>query len=240
MPRFYVEDIGQTLTLNEDESRHCVKVLRLAEGDHISVVDGKGKCYECHIDQAHSKHCHVAIDEMREEPPSWGHQIVVAVSPTKNLDRMEWLTEKVTEMGVDKLVPLLCHNSERKVLKTERLKKIAVSAMKQSKKSVLPTICEMTPLKDVLEGEFEGNRFIAYCDMMLPRELRRSFAKEYVPRADTLVLVGPEGDFSPEEVELALKKGFVPVSLGESRLRTETAAMVACATCHAIDDATAK
>ena len=233
MPRFYVEDIEQTLTLGEDESRHCVKVLRLAEGDHITVVDGKGKSYECHIDQAHSKHCHVAIDEVREEPPSWGHRIVVAVSPTKNLDRMEWLTEKCTEMGIDKLVPLLCHNSERKVLKTERLKKIAVSAMKQSKS-------EMTPLKDVLEGEFEGNRFIAYCDMMLPRELRRSFAKEYVPGADTLVLVGPEGDFSPEEVELALKKGFRPVSLGESRLRTETAAMVACATCHVMDEAAAK
>lgn len=236
MPRFYVENIAETLTLNEEESHHCVKVLRLAEGDAISVVDGKGKLYECHIDRAHSKHCHVAIDSVREEPTSWHHRIVLGVSPTKNLDRMEWLTEKCTEMGIDEIVPLLCHNSERKVLKTERLNKIAVAGMKQSKKSVLPKIHEMTAVKDVLNGNFAGNRFIAYCDMMLPRELRHSFVKDYKPGVDTLVLVGPEGDFSPAEVELALKNGFVPVSLGESRLRTETAGVYACAVCHTLDE----
>ena len=160
---------------------------------------------------------------------------MLCVAPTKNLDRMEDMADRVTEMGVDRIVPMLCRNSERKVLKTERLQKILVSAMKQSLKAVLPQLDELTPFKQLMQMPWEGNKFIAYCDMMLPREQRKLLSQVYSPGVDTMIIIGPEGDFSPEEVEMAKEAGFVPVSLGESRLRTETAAMFAVATCHALD-----
>jgi 16S rRNA (uracil1498-N3)-methyltransferase len=232
MHRFYDPDIATTLALPEEESKHCVRVLRLVEGDEIEVIDGRGTCYTCRITLAHPKKCGVEIVSQVNTEPHWGHKIVIGVSPTKNLDRMEWMTEKVTEMGVDRIIPLLCRYSERKVLKTERLGKIIVSAMKQSLKSTLPQLDEMTPLDDVINMPFGGNRFIAYCDASVPRRL---FAREYKPREDTMVIIGPEGDFSREEIDKALAAGFIPVSLGESRLRTETAATFACAMCHTID-----
>jgi 16S rRNA (uracil1498-N3)-methyltransferase len=173
--------------------------------------------------------------EQVNQPAHWGHDIVLAIAPTKNLDRIEWVVEKATEMGIDRIVPLLCCNSERKVLKTERLHKIAVAAMKQSLKATLPVIDELTPFGRFITQPFEGNRFIAYCDPMLPRSERQLFARQYVPHAHSLVLIGPEGDFSPEEVQQALAAGFIPVSLGESRLRTETAAIMAVASCHVLD-----
>ena len=235
MPRFYAPDIARTLALPEEEARHCTRVLRLHEGEVIEVVDGAGGLYQCSITLAHDKHCSVEILEHISQPPHWGHQIVLAIAPTKNLDRIEWVVEKATEMGIDRIVPLLCCNSERKVLKTERLHKIAISAMKQSLKATLPVIDELTPFSRFVAQPFDGNRFIAYCDPMLPRSERKLFAQQYVPHAHTLVLIGPEGDFSPEEVQQALGAGFIPVSLGESRLRTETAAIAAIATCHALD-----
>ena len=212
MHRFYDPNIATTLQLSEEESKHCVRVLRLTEGDEIEVVDGAGNLYLCKIAMAHPKRCAVEIVEHKECPPHWGHQ-----------------------MGVDRIIPLLCRNSERKVLKTERIQKILVSAMKQSLKAQLPQLDELTPFKQLMQMPFEGNKYIAYCDMMLPREQRRVLSKEYRPGADTMIIIGPEGDFSPEEVAMALDAGFVPVSLGESRLRTETAAMFAVATCHALD-----
>lgn len=235
MNRFYEPDIATTLQLSEDESKHCVRVLRLAEGDEIEVVDGQGNLYRCRIAMAHPKRCAVSIVERKECPPHWGHQIVLCVAPTKNLDRMEDMADRVTEMGVDRIVPLLCRNSERKVLKTARIRKILVSAMKQSLKAQLPQLDELTPFKKLVQMPFEGNRYIAYCDMALPREQRHMLSEEYHPGADTMIIVGPEGDFSPEEVKMAIDAGFMPVSLGESRLRTETAAMFAVATCHALD-----
>ncbi len=235
MHRFYDPNIAITLQLSEEESKHCVRVLRLTEGDEIEVVDGAGNLYLCKIAMAHPKRCAVEIVEHKECPPHWGHQIVLCVAPTKNLDRMEDMADRVTEMGVDRIIPLLCRNSERKVLKTERIQKILVSAMKQSLKAQLPQLDELTPFKQLMQMPFEGNKYIAYCDMMLPREQRRVLSKEYRPGADTMIIIGPEGDFSPEEVAMALDAGFVPVSLGESRLRTETAAMFAVATCHALD-----
>ncbi|MBQ9822097.1 MAG: 16S rRNA (uracil(1498)-N(3))-methyltransferase, partial [Muribaculaceae bacterium] len=164
MHRFYCPDIADTLTLGEEDSKHCVKVLRMAEGDTIQVVDGNGTLYTCRITMAHPKRCAVEVLDKEYHPPHWGHQIVLGIAPTKNLDRIEWLVEKCVEMGVDRIIPLRCHNSERTVLKTERLRKIMVSAMKQSLKATLPRLDEMTPLEQVLAEPFDGTRCIAYCD----------------------------------------------------------------------------
>ena len=235
MHRFYQPDIASTLQLSEEESKHCVRVLRLQEGDEIEVVDGCGNLYLCKIAMAHPKRCAVAIAKHEVCAPHWAHEIVLCVAPTKNLDRMEDMADRVTEMGVDTIIPLLCHNSERKVLKTERLQKILVSAMKQSLKAQLPRLCELMPFKDLVKMPFEGDKFIAYCDISLPRHQRRLLSQAYRPGTNTMIVIGPEGDFSPEEVEMAKAAGFQPVSLGESRLRTETAAMFAVATCHALD-----
>ena len=213
MHRFYCPDIADTLTLGEEDSKHCVKVLRMAEGDTIEVVDGNGNLYTCRITMAHPKRCAVEVLDKQSQPPHWGCRIVLGIAPTKNLDRMEWLVEKCVEMGVDRIIPLRCHNSERTVLKTERLRKIMVSAMKQSLKATLPQLDEMTPVE---------------------QEQRRTLASVYQPGNDVLVLIGPEGDFSPEEVQAATTAGFIPVTLGESRLRTETAGMMSVAWIHAM------
>jgi len=234
MHRFYCPDIATTLTLGEEDSKHCVKVLRMAEGDTIEVVDGNGNLYACRITMAHPKRCAVEVLESSHQPPHWGCRIVLGIAPTKNLDRMEWLVEKCVEMGVDRIIPLRCHNSERTVVKTERLKKIMVSAMKQSLKATLPQLDEMTPVEKVIAEPFDGVRCIAYCDMLLPRELRQTIATAYQPGRDVLLLIGPEGDFSPEEVQASCEAGFVPVTLGESRLRTETAGLMAVAAIHTL------
>ena len=235
MHRFYCPDIADTLTLGEEDSKHCVKVLRMGEGDTIEVVDGNGNLYTCRISMAHPKRCAIEVLDMEQQPPHWGHRIVLAIAPTKNLDRIEWLVEKCVEMGVDRIIPLRCHNSERTVLKTERLKKIMVAAMKQSLKATLPQLDEMTSIMDVIAEGVEGTRCIAYCDAMLPREQRRTLPSVYRPGSDVMVLIGPEGDFSPKEVQAATAAGFVPVTLGESRLRTETAGLMAVASIHAMD-----
>ena len=234
MHRFYCPDIATTLTLGEEDSKHCVKVLRMAEGDTLEVVDGNGNLYACRITMAHPKRCAVEVLESSHQPPHWGCRIVLGIAPTKNLDRMEWLVEKCVEMGVDRIIPLRCHNSERTVVKTERLKKIMVSAMKQSLKATLPQLDEMTPVEKVIAEPFDGVRCIAYCDMLLPREQRQTIATAYQPGSDVLLLIGPEGDFSPEEVQASREAGFVPVTLGESRLRTETAGLMAVAAIHTL------
>lgn len=232
MPRFYAPDIARTLALPEEEARHCTRVLRMHEGDVIEVVDGAGGLFQCRITLAHDKHCAVEILEHVTQPPHWGHHIVLAIAPTKNLDRIEWVVEKATEMGIDRIVPLLCCNSERKVLKTERLYKILVAAMKQSLKAQLPQLDELTPIEEFIAETSDAQRFIAYCDESLPRNERKSLAQVCDPNRDAVVMIGPEGDFDPQEVDAALKAGFVPVTLGESRLRTETAALMAVATIH--------
>lgn len=234
MHRFFAPDIATTLTLPEEESRHCVRVLRLVEGDEIEVIDGCGNLYHCSIALAHSKQCAVTIINRVSCPPHWGTKIMLAVAPTKNLDRFEWMAEKCTEMGVDRITPLLCRHSERKVLKTERLKKILVAATKQSLKAQIPQFDELTPIEDFLAETSNSQRFIAYCDVSLPRDERKSLAQVYDPTRDAVVMVGPEGDFDPQEVQAALNVGFIPVTLGDSRLRTETAALMAVATMHVI------
>ena len=232
MIQFYAPDIAINPILPESDSQHCVRVLRMKEGDTLEVIDGKGHRYTCRLIEAHAKRAHVEIIEKQDVPLSWQNNITIAVAPTKHLDRMEWMVEKLTEIGVNRIIPLLCRYSERKELKIERLEKIAISAMKQSLKTVLPIIDVMTPIKDVITEQIYDQRFIAYCDTSIPRKL---LSAEYRANKDTLILIGPEGDFSTEEINLALNSGYKPISLGDNRLRTETAAVVACDTCHIIN-----
>lgn len=233
MHLFYTPDIATTLTLPEVESGHCVRVLRLVEGDEIGLIDGRGTFYRAAITVAHNKRCAVRIIEACPQPAHWAGNIEVAIAPTKNLDRIEWFAEKVTEMGIDAIVPLLCRFSERKELKKERIEKILVSAMKQSLKAVLPRMEEMTPFERYVREEFDGQKFIAHCYADSERKL---LSQCYTAGANVRILVGPEGDFSPEEVQLAISNGYIPISLGASRLRTETAGVVACHTIHTINE----
>lgn len=224
MHLFYAPDIKESQELPQEEAQHAVRVLRLNEGEEISVTDGKGHFYTCRIAAATSKHCMVSIlDEMIQEP-LWSHRLEIAVAPTKNMDRMEWLAEKATEIGLDSLTFLDCAFSERRVVKVERIEKILISAMKQSLKARLPQCEGMVRFKDFIRRDFKGQKFICHCYKDEKRDL-----KDLVDRSrDAVVLIGPEGDFSEDEVREAIKAGFEPVSLGPSRLRTETAALVSC------------
>lgn len=232
MIQFFAPDIHNNQILPESDSQHCVRVLRMKSGDIIEIIDGKGVRYTCRILDAHPKKTLVEIIDRQAMPLSWSHQIIVAVAPTKHLDRMEWMIEKLTEIGVNRIIPVLCRHSERKEIKTERLDKIAIAAMKQSLKAVKPQIDAMTPIANVIANVGASQRFIAYCDSTIPRKL---LSHEYRPKTDTLILIGPEGDFSPDEISASVTAGFAPISLGEDRLRTETAAVVACDTFHIID-----
>lgn len=232
MIQFYAPDIKETLCLPESDSNHAVRVLRMREGDELQVIDGRGTAYLCRLAAAHSKHAAVEIISSAPMPLPWSQQLAVAVAPTKHLDRMEWLVEKMTEIGVNTFIPLLAERSERREIKTERLEKIAVSAMKQSLKATLLTICPMTPLREVIRMMPDAQRMVAYCDPSVPRV---DFTHVYKPGCDTLILIGPEGDFSPSEIKMTLDAGFRPVTLGENRLRTETAALYALSACHILD-----
>lgn len=234
MIQFFAPDIEATLTLPESDSQHCIKVLRKSVGDLIEAVDGKGNRFTCRITEPHQKRTRVEIVEKTAVPPYWPGKFHLGVAPTKHMDRMEWMVEKVTEAGIDSITPLLCRWSERKEIKAERLEKIAVSAMKQSLKAALPVVNPMTPFKKFVE-QTAGvpQRFIAYCDPSIPRRL---LSKEFKPGTDAVLIIGPEGDFSPEEIKLALDEGFIPVSLGDARLRTETAALLGVHTLHLLSE----
>ncbi|MCM1521953.1 MAG: 16S rRNA (uracil(1498)-N(3))-methyltransferase [Muribaculaceae bacterium] len=232
MIQFFSPDIAETLTLPVSDSRHAVRVLRMDVGDELQVVDGRGNLYNCRLADAHSKHAAIEIVSVERHPLPWQQRLAVAVAPTKHLDRMEWMVEKMTEIGVNDIIPLLCRRSERRELKTERLEKIAVSAMKQSLKAVCPTVWPLTPFKEIISFMPEGQRFMAYCDPSIPRV---DMATVCQPRRDTLILIGPEGDFDPTEIRSALDSGFTPVTLGDNRLRTETAALYSLTIPHIID-----
>lgn len=233
MIQFYAPNIETSLKLPESDSKHCIRVLRMGEGDVIDVIDGHGNRYQCRIVSGNPKATAVEIISKVTLQLPWSQNFTVAVAPTKHLDRMEWLVEKLTEIGVNRIIPMLCTHSERKEIKTERLEKIAISAMKQSLKTVLPEIWPMTPIKKVVSEINVSQKFIAYCgdDNMQKRNL---LAKEYEYPNDAIILIGPEGDFSPQEVSYCLESGYTPVTLGNNRLRTETAALVACDTFHII------
>ena len=231
MQIFYTPEIMIDPVLPEEESGHCIRVLRLSEGDEILLADGKGFFYKAAIRRAHPKHCEVSILESYRQPPLWNFRLHMAVAPTKNMDRMEWFAEKATEIGINALTCLNCRFSERKEIKTARLEKIMVSAMKQSQKAILPELEGMTDFRTFITRPFEGHKFIAHCEEGEKQLLKQA----YRPGENALILIGPEGDFSPEEINLALKNGFRPISLGNSRLRTETAALAACHTIQLIN-----
>lgn len=228
---FYAPEITTELQLPEIEAMHCIKVLRKKAGDIIQVTDGKGSFYQAEITEANIKHCRLKIFETRKQVSYWSGKIEIAIAPTKNMDRNEWFAEKATELGIDKISFLNCRYSERKEIKTERIEKILISAMKQSLKACLPQIQKMTDFKRFVEQDFPGQKFIAHC---YPEE-KKMLSHAYEKGENVLILIGPEGDFSEEEVAFAKQKAFVPISLGESRLRTETAALTACQTIHIVN-----
>lgn len=226
MALFYVPDIADRWELSEEEAAHCLRVLRLSVGDALDITDGCGTLYKAVISSIAGKHCYVEAKETIAMPKNWRGNIHIAIAPTKNMDRIEWLAEKATEIGIDAITFLNCRFSERKVVKTERVERIVVSAMKQSLKYNKPVVGEMVDFKKFISQPRSGAKFIAHC-----YDSERVLLKEVLREGeDATVLIGPEGDFSPEEVALAVEAGFRPVSLGSSRLRTETAGLAACHT----------
>ena len=222
---FYAPGLPECAELPAEEAAHAVRVLRMKAGEALLATDGRGSFYECTLQSASPKSCSLHIDRTIPGEKYWHGEIHLAVAPTKNMDRMEWLAEKATEIGMDGIHFLLCHNSERRVLKTERVEKIVVAATKQSHKAYKPTVAELTPFAAFLQQPGTGAKFIAHC---LAAEGELPFLFDLLPaHGDATVLIGPEGDFTPEEVERAQAAGYQPVSLGRSRLRTETAALVA-------------
>lgn len=224
MHLFYTPDIAVRSELPEEEAAHCVRVLRLTQGDEIMLADGQGCFYKAEITAVGGKRCLFAVKERMPQPPLWRGHLHIAMAPTKNMDRTEWFAEKATEIGFDELSFIACRFSERKVIKTERIEKILVSAMKQSLKARKPVLNEMVSFEKFVSREWKGQKFIAHCYEGEKALLKHCLA----PGEDALVMIGPEGDFSEEEVRKAVACGFRPVSLGKSRLRTETAALAAC------------
>ncbi len=223
---FYTPDIaGNTYQLSDDEAAHCVRVLRLKVGDILHLTDGRGTLFTARVADNNPKHCLVNIEQVQHDYQPCGYYLHLAVAFTKNIDRYEWMLEKITEIGVDEITPLLCEHSERRIWKKERAEKILVSAMKQSLKTRLPKLNDPCGMHAFVHQPFDGTKLIAHCD-----EGMRNNMKEAIRNTARIqVLIGPEGDFSPEEIEMALRNGYMPVTLGESRLRTETAGMMACA-----------
>lgn len=226
MALFYVPELASGNILPEDESQHAVKVLRLQVGDEIVVVDGVGGFYKAKITNPHPKHCGFEIIETKLNYGKRDYRLHIAIAPTKNIDRLEWFIEKATEIGIDEITPIICRHSERKIVKEERLEKIIVSAAKQSVKAYFPKLNPLTTLDELFKNHQASQKFIAHCYEQDKRLLQTEVQKS----KDVIILIGPEGDFSLEEVENAISNGFVPVSLGESRLRTETAGVVSCNT----------
>lgn len=229
---FYTPDLsGETYTLDETESKHCVRVLRLEKGDEITLVDGRGGLFSAQIDDPDPKRCVVKIVRSELNHGKTAFHVHIAIAPTKNIDRIEWFLEKATEIGIHRVTPVICRYSERKEVKTDRLEKVMISAMKQSLKAYLPQIDEPVKYADFIRQPFDGQKLIAHCDES-HRDLLQDIAR---PGENYLILIGPEGDFSSEEIQQAIDAGFHPVSLGKSRLRTETAGLVACHTFNLIN-----
>ena len=226
MQLFYAPDIVPPLhTLGEEESKHCVRVLRMGAGDTLHLTDGRGTLYRARIVEAAPKHCTVEVVETIPDYERLPYTLTMAVAPTKNIDRFEWFLEKAVEVGVTRIVPLRCDHSERRSINDERARRIVVSAMKQSLKAFLPQLDPMTPFAEFVAATVAPVRLIAHC-------AESSDEKIYLPRAvgkgiESVIMLGPEGDFSPEEIALAARNGFRAVTLGRQRLRTETAAVAA-------------
>jgi len=222
---FYTPDLNPVdCFLNEEESRHCAKVLRLQKDDLIEVVDGKGCFYHAKISVPDPKKTRFVILESQPEFYKRNHYLHIAVAPTKNIERLEWFIEKATEIGIDEITPILCQHSERKIINHERLNKVITSAMKQSLKAYHPKLNQLVNFSFLVKAEEKAQKWIAHCE-----DTKKVSIKEaLLPQKKYLVLIGPEGDFSPQEINLALENGFEAITLGSSRLRTETAALEAC------------
>lgn len=222
---FYTPDINsEYYILNEEESKHCIKVLRLSAGSMIQLVDGKGGFYQAIIEDPHPKRTRIKIQSSVHSYGKRNHYLHIAFAPTKNIERTEWFLEKATEIGIDEITPIICDRSERRDFKIQRLNKVITSAVKQSIKAYHPKLNEAQKFSDFIQHSSGSHKFIAHCI-----ESEKTALKEHVKvNSDYIVIIGPEGDFTPSEVALAVKQDFIPITLGNSRLRTETAALEAC------------
>jgi 16S rRNA (uracil1498-N3)-methyltransferase len=225
---FYTPDLEAQshYTLNEEESRHCNKVLRLSIGDQVFLVDGRGGLYEASIQSETKRNVTLLITKTTKEYQKRNHHLHIAVAPTKNIDRLEWFLEKATEIGIDEITPIICERSERKIVKEDRLQKVITSAVKQSLQAYHPVLNPAITFEQLLKQKSTAeHKLIAHCI----DDAQRQFLKELInSHRSYLILIGPEGDFSPQEITLALEQEFMPVTLGNTRLRTETAALAAC------------
>lgn len=226
MHLFYSPDIVPPHhTLSEEESRHCVRVLRMVAGDRIHLTDGRGNMYAAEVEVADPKRCLVRIVETMPDWQRRGYSLTMAVAPTKNIERYEWFLEKATEIGCDRFIPIECARSERRSIRQERAEKVVTSAAKQSLKAFHPAFEPLTDVRRVITKAFGGVKLIAHCGTPLSE---RRYMSECAERGeDVLILIGPEGDFSPEEIRLAVDNGFREITLGDARMRTETAAIYA-------------
>lgn len=232
MQLFYCPNINSDLIfLSEEECVHCIGVLRHKKGDIIQIVDGAGGLYKAEIIVAEKRNCEVRILKTQKEWGKRNYYLHIAIAPTKNIDRFEFFLEKATEIGVDEITPIICEHSERKEVKPERLNKVMVAAMKQSVKAYLPELNSSTRFRDFVEQAKSPQKFICTCNADKSSILKNIYTKE----KDVLLLIGPEGDFSKEEIKFAESNGFKTISLGESRLRTETAGIVACSEIYFIN-----
>jgi len=221
---FYITNIqGDLVTLDPLESNHCIKVMRYKKGDQLRLIDGSGGLYEAEILDEDHKACKVVIRSKQLNFKPLPYELHIAIAPTKNTDRFEWFLEKATEIGITRITPILSARSERKNIRMDRLEKVIISAMKQSEKAYLPSIAELIPFEEWLTEQTQGSRFIAHCMEGPKEDLWKAACSENIT-----ILIGPEGDFTPGELSLALEAGFQSVSLGSSRLRTETAGVLAC------------
>lgn len=229
---FYTNDIeGNIARLDIEQARHCVQVLRKKEGEAIAFVDGKGGFYEGIIHETGKKKCIIQIIKTHLDYNKRTFHLHIAIAPTKNTNRLEWFLEKATEIGIDEITPIICHHSERRYVKTERLRKILIAAMKQSLKAYLPKLNEPLSFKQFLQ--LHRNTDIKYIAQGAENDALKD---NYHGQKDVLLLIGPEGDFSKEELALAHRHGFQGVNMGKSRLRTETAGIVACHTFNLLND----
>lgn len=223
---FYTPDIENTgyYTLNEEESKHCIRVLRLKKGDPVRLIDGKGTFYEAVVFYPDPRKCSVSIEKVIRDFNKRNFYLHIAIAPTKNIDRFEWFLEKATEIGIDEVTPLICSRSERRNIKVERLEKVIVAAMKQSIIAKKTIIHDLVDFDDFVKTPIDAKKYIAHCI----EGNRYNLKENYKAGENAVMLIGPEGDFSPDEIDLAVKNSFLPVTLGNNRLRTETAGIVAC------------
>lgn len=225
---FYVPDAGEVNEMPQEEALHALRVLRLKSGDDINLMDGVGNFYHAVVTLAATKRCLYEVKEVLPQQPAWRGHVHLAIAPTKMMDRIEWMAEKATEVGFDELSFLNCKFSERKTLRTVRLDKIVVSAVKQSHKAWKPVVNQMVSFKEFIKQPRAGRKFICHCyEEFEKKDLFTELQKPFSDDGDVTVLVGPEGDFSVDEVKMAIANGYESVSLGTSRLRTETAGLMA-------------